>query len=50
MRFAAARLALTVFEFLYGAPQMTPLLLAMLQTGQGMTSNPGQAASEMLGL
>jgi hypothetical protein len=50
LRFAAARLALTVFEFLYGAPQMTPVLIAMLQAGQGIASNPGQAASEMLGL
>jgi hypothetical protein len=29
---------------------MTPVLIAMLQAGQGIASNPGQAAAEMLGL
>ena len=50
LRFAAARLALTVFEFLYGAPQMNPALVAMLQAGEAIATDPSKAASEWMGL
>jgi hypothetical protein len=50
LRFAAARLALTVFEFLYGAPQMNPALVAMLQAGEAIAADPSKAASEWMGL
>jgi hypothetical protein len=49
MRFAAARLVLTVFEWLYNAHQMTPGLHAMLHTSQTMFQYPGQSADDLLG-
>jgi hypothetical protein len=50
VRFAAARLVLAVFEFLYGSPQMTAAMLSMLQASQNILLNPTRAASELLGL
>jgi hypothetical protein len=49
IRFAAARLVLTVFEWLYNAHQMTAGLHAMLNTSQTMFLYPGQSAADLLG-
>jgi aminoglycoside phosphotransferase (APT) family kinase protein len=48
--FAAARLALTVFEYLYALLQMNPALVAMLQAGESIAANPSRAAAEWMGL
>jgi len=50
LRFAAVRLAYAVFEILYGSPQMTPAMLAMLQTGQHIVANPSRAVWDLLAL
>ena len=49
MRFAAARLVLTVFEWLYSVRQMTPGLQAMLHTSETMFQYPGQSAADLIG-
>jgi hypothetical protein len=49
IRFAAARLVLTVFEWLYNAQQMTAGLHAMLHTSQTMFQYPGESAADLIG-
>ncbi len=48
LRFAAARIALAVFECLYNGQPASPALAGMLQTSQNIFLNPPQAASDLL--
>ena len=49
MHFCAGRLVLAAVEYLNGAPQMTPAVLAMLQTSQNIFLDPRKAAVDLLG-